>query len=627
MKKFYLSLLPLPFYFLFLLSSLGYTQEQSNDFSKYLISLKEADENILLEAIDSLGTNKIKVKETIPFLIERLGDRNLSISWHASTALFKIGEESIRPLIKALGNEDKKIVIGATRALGEIGSKAKDAVPLLIKNLKNKNTDIKESAVIALGRIGAKDTATIRSLIELFYDPDPFINGEAAAALSRIGKPSVPFLINSIKIINENVRRCAAIALEKVGKNAKEAEETLVQLLENESDNVRYVAVYALENLESLSHKSIAALVKKLDDKNEDVRWSAAKVLEKFPLPKSKTGLNKTTAIIDSLTPILMKKFRVPGVSIAVINNRSLVWSKCFGVSDVRANKQVTKETLFEACSMTKPVFAYIVMKLVEEGKLNLDCPLIEYINEPLMLYQQEYKFITARMVLSHTTGFPNWRNGEEERDGPLPVLFKPGSKFGYSGEGFYFLQKAVEKIVVEPLELFAKRKLFDEMNLKHISYVWTEELDSLISCGHDTNGTFLRKTQYTHANAAYTLYTTAEDYARFLIEIMKQDRSAKYSLSQQSIDLMLAKQIDTEERTPVERPGNARGLNTYWTLGWCVNTTLNGEIFHHGGANGSGFRCFCQFDPVNGSGIVIMTNSLNGSELWSQLIKEIGNL
>jgi CubicO group peptidase (beta-lactamase class C family)/HEAT repeat protein len=626
MEKIFSTLL-LSTFCLSVLSSSIYSQQQSNDFGKYLISLKESDKNILLEAIDSLSTNKINVEETIPFLIERLSDSNPSVCWHASTALSKIGEEAIPSLINVLGNENKKIVCAATRALGEIGSKAKDAIPLLIKNLKNKNNDIKESAVIAVGKIGTTDSVVVKSLIELFFDPDPFINGEAATSLSRIGKTTVPFLINSIKIVNENVRRCSAIALGKIGKDAKEAEETLVQLLDNESDNIRYAAVYALENLENLSNQSVTALIKKLDDKNEDVRWSAVKVLENFPMPKSGSDVKKTRTIIDSLTPVLMKKFKVPGVSIAIINKRNLFWSECFGVSDVRTNKPVTKETMFEACSMTKPVFAYTVMKLVEDGKLDLDRPLVEYTNEPLLPDQQEYKFITARMVLSHTTGFPNWRNGEEERDGPLPVKFKPGTRFSYSGEGFYFLQKVIEKIVDEPLELFAKRKLFDEMNLKHFSYVWTEELDSLISCGHDTNGTFLRKTSYTHANAAYTLYTSAEDYALFLIEIMKQDRSAKYSLSQKSIDLMLTKQIDAGERTPVVRPDSVRGLNTYWSLGWCVNTTLSGEIFHHSGANGSGFRCFCQFDPVKVSGIVIMTNSLNGSELWNQLIKEVGDL
>jgi CubicO group peptidase (beta-lactamase class C family)/HEAT repeat protein len=614
----------LSFFFVFISI---YPQEQQDEYGKYLISLKEADENILLEAIDSLGTNKIIVKETIPFLVEKLADKNQSISWHSATALSKIGEEAIPSLINTLKNGNTNVVICATHALGKIGSKSKDAIPLLIKNLKHKNSGIKESAVIALGQIGATDSITIKSLIELFSDPDPFVNGEAAIALGKIGKPSVPFLINATKIVNENVRRCAVITLGKIGKDALQAEETLVKLLDNESDNIRYAAVHALENLETLSKNSIAVLIKKLDDKNEDVKWSAAKVLEKFPLPKSKTDLKKITAAIDSLTPVLMKNIKVPGVSIAVINNRNLVWTNCYGVSDIRTNKPVTKETMFEACSMTKPVFAYTVMKLVEEGKLNLDKPLVEYSNEPLLPDQLDYKSITARMVLSHTTGFPNWRNGDEERDGPLPVKFKPGTRFGYSGEGFYFLQKAVENIIDEPLELFAKRKLFDEMKLKNISYVWTDEFDSLISCGHDTNGAFLRKTNYTHANAAYTLYTSAEAYARFLIEIMKQDRSAKYSLSWQSIDLMLTKQIDVEERTPIERPGNSRGLNSYWTLGWCVNSTLSGKIFHHGGANGSGFRCFCQFDPVKGSGIVIMTNSLNGSELWSRLIKIIGDL
>jgi CubicO group peptidase (beta-lactamase class C family) len=276
---------------------------------------------------------------------------------------------------------------------------------------------------------------------------------------------------------------------------------------------------------------------------------------------------------------------------------------------------------------MTKPVFGYLVMQLVELGKLELDRPLVDYLDPASLRAYPDRRRITARMVLSHTSGLPNWRKGEEERDGPLPVTFTPGSKFGYSGEGFYYLQQVVERITGEPLDLYARRKLLDPLKLKHASFVWTEGLDTLIAGGHDSAGSFLQKSRYIHPNAAYTLYSSVGDYARFLIAIMTPDLTARHSLTQRSISMMLSHQVAVTSREPIERPGKARASEVSWGLGWSINTTARGDIIHHSGANRSGFRCFCQFRPTTGSGIVIMANGLGGSDLWTRLISRIGNL
>lgn len=276
---------------------------------------------------------------------------------------------------------------------------------------------------------------------------------------------------------------------------------------------------------------------------------------------------------------------------------------------------------------MSKPVFAYVVLKLVELGTLDLDRPLAAYLPEEDAPAQDEKASITARMILSHTSGLPNWRKGDEERQGPLPVKFKPGSRFSYSGEGMFYLQRVVEHVAGEPLEALAERMLFRPLALHGISYVWTPELEPAIASGHDGKGAFLQKTRYVHANAAYSLYTTAADYAAFLVEIMKTDRSAAHSLSRQSIETMLGRQVTLDSRDPVERPGSARGLGAYWGLGWSINATAAGDIVHHSGSNRSGFRCFSQFNPARGSGIVIMTNGTSGGDLWTRLISQVGDV
>ena len=229
-------------------------------------------------------------------------------------------------------------------------------------------------------------------------------------------------------------------------------------------------------------------------------------------------------------------------------------------------------------------------------------------------------------MILSHTGGFPNWRKGEEEREGPLPIYYKPGERFSYSGEGYFYLQRVIEKITDKSLEENANEVLFQPLGLNHSSFIWTDGIDSLISCGHDTSGKFLAKSKYLHPNSAYTLYITTEDFARFIIEILKSNETPDHSYSKNNIDEMLMPQVDVLVRDPIERPGRALGLFTYWGMGWAIDSTASGKIYYHSGANRTGFRCYSQFRIDEGSGIVIMTNGLNGSELWRRLIKVIGD-
>jgi CubicO group peptidase (beta-lactamase class C family) len=322
-----------------------------------------------------------------------------------------------------------------------------------------------------------------------------------------------------------------------------------------------------------------------------------------------------------------MKELNVPGVSIALIRNYEIAFTKSYGVKDVRTSSPVTTRTMFEACSMSKPVFAYVVLKLVEQNKLDLDKPLSSYLSEEFVSEDDEYSNkVTARMILSHTGGFPNWRKGEEEREGPLPIYFNPGERFSYSGEGYFYLQRVIEKITGKSLDENAKEFLFQPSGLNHSSFVWKEEIDSLISCGHDTSGNFLAKSKYLHPNSAYTLYITAEDFARFIIEILKSNEKGDHSYSKNNIDEMLTPQVDVLIRDPIERPGRALGLFTYWGLGWAIDSTASGKIYYHSGANRTGFRCYSQFRIDEGSGIVIMINGLNGSELWRRLIKKIGD-
>ena len=178
---------------------------------------------------------------------------------------------------------------------------------------------------------------------------------------------------------------------------------------------------------------------------------------------------------LDQLVPKLMAIYKVPGVSIVGIENRQIAWDRQYGVLRAGSEKKVDRNTIFEACSMTKPVLAYLALKLVEQGRLDLDRPLVQYLDKPYLEDQPLHKKITARMVLSHTSGFPNWRPGEWLSGNPLIVEFEPGTKFGYSGEGFLYLQRVIEHITGTPYCKYVDDKLFKPLGLILSSHEWQD--------------------------------------------------------------------------------------------------------------------------------------------------------
>jgi CubicO group peptidase (beta-lactamase class C family) len=497
-----------------------------------------------------------------------------------------------------------------------------------VRELGDPDPLVREKAAESLGSVRPVADGTVRVLAGALADADPFVAGAAAASLAAFGRRSAAALAAALRAERAETRLSAAIALARLGPAAEEAVPGLIEAAKDQDPNVRWCVVVALGNAGKRAKVALPVLLEALEDGDADVRWGASRAIAKID-PETARGpfdWRPAAARIESLLPGLMKEFHVPGVSVALVSKEGVVWSHGAGVLRSDRPEPVTRETLFEACSMSKPVFAYLAMKLVEEGRLGLDVPLSRYFEDPALLGQPGAELITARMVLSHATGLPNWRKGGEERGGPLPVWFRPGSRFGYSGEGMFYLQRVIEGITGDPLDVLARKMMFGPLGLEHAGYAWTSALDLALASGHKESGDFLQKTRYVHANAGYSLYISAEDYARFLVEMMKADRSAPCSVSRASVEEMLRPQTGLGEREPIERPGRAKGFAVYWGLGWSLNETASGWIAHHSGANSSGFRCFSQFHPDKGTGLVIMTNGLGGGDLWTRIVKEIGD-
>ncbi len=213
----------------------------------------------------------------------------------------------------------------------------------------------------------------------------------------------------------------------------------------------------------------------------------------------------------------------VPGISIAVIEDGRISWHGAFGTKNADTGEPVTDETIFEAASLSKPVFAYAVMKLVDRGVVALDTPLADYLAKgdlkqiyPAALSgDARWKTITVRMVLTHRIGFPNWFGA-----GPMRFLFDPGLRFSYSGEGFSLLAAAVTTASGRSFNELVQQLAFDPLEMKDSSYVWRPDYEKRFTASHDVFGRPTTRGRATSPRAGASLYTTATDYARFLVAL-----------------------------------------------------------------------------------------------------------
>jgi len=329
--------------------------------------------------------------------------------------------------------------------------------------------------------------------------------------------------------------------------------------------------------------------------------------------PAAHTGA--TILQLERDVPELMKKDGVPGIAIALIRSGKTTWVHGFGMKEAKTDQPVTGETVFEAASLSKPVFAYGVLKLVELGKLGLDVPLTTYLPKPYIAGDERLRKITARIVLSHRTGFPNWRGD----DGLLPIYFTPGERFSYSGEGYVYLQRVVEQITGKPLNEYITEAVFTPLGMTTSSYVWRPDFDALTATGHDRDGKPVALWKPKEAGAASTLNTTAKDYALFVEAVLNGK-----GLKPATLDEMERPQIalDPECRICIKQEPKQLSKNLFWGLGWGIQREDGTDALWHWGDNGA-FKCFVMAEPKTKAGVVMFANSENGLEIAKPVIDE----
>jgi len=314
-----------------------------------------------------------------------------------------------------------------------------------------------------------------------------------------------------------------------------------------------------------------------------------------FPLFSSNLGE------LRAELPDLFERARLPGMTVAALIDEQTVWTEHFGHADTESEAPIDDNTLFSAGSLSKPVFAYLCMKLVDEGVFDLDIPLSETLTNKRMSGDKRYKKITARMVLSHRTGLPNWI--EES----LSLSFNPGAGYSYSGEGYVYLGQVVAELTGKDLRTLFAEKVFGPLGMSHSAFVYREDMAEVTALGHDeAMQPFPEQSRPTEINVASSLYTTAADYARFMSAVM-----AGEGLSDATHSEMLRDHGLVGEKAP----------NVAWALGW--GRVTGGDWYWHWGDNGD-FKSFAIWNAESRNGLVYFVNGRDGLSIMTEVAERV---
>ena len=286
---------------------------------------------------------------------------------------------------------------------------------------------------------------------------------------------------------------------------------------------------------------------------------------------------------------------------------------------------------------LSKPLFACAALKLCARGLLDLDAPLVDYVpggrlsialptdnseTQRMELHVPNLERVTARHVLCHTTGFPNW----PPKEGPVKIHFVPGERFSYSGMAYSALQAVVEFVAGRTAEKVVQAEVLNPLGMVHSRFVWTGEEDLPIALGHDKDGEPRDKSLWPEMIAGASLHSTSQDFARFMLTATQPTPTDRFQLDSNLREEMLTSQVQVNDSLPWHEdwPRSKINLNerVRWGLGWGIQHTDEGPSFWHWGDN-DGYKHFAVGSGQEGFGIVIMTNGENGQDVYGRILYE----
>ena len=318
-------------------------------------------------------------------------------------------------------------------------------------------------------------------------------------------------------------------------------------------------------------------------------------------------GSKISTEYLSNYIQKAMDSIGLPGLSIAIVNDNKIAYHNTFGIKNIKTEEPVTAKTIFEGASLSKPLFAYFLMKMAEDGKLDLDKPIYPYL-KPIFPEGtiapdsfEYYKTLTPRIILSHGTGIPNWVKGK-----PIEIAFKPGTDFSYSGEAYQHLGAAFgTKLGIawgtKLDSLFIKEAALP-IGMDRTIYTWDKKYENTIARGHIKGKVNPKINRYKKVGPGFSLHSDAEDYALFLIEMMSPK-----NISVSTRDEMLREHNHFKKDNKLYKETGQTG----WGLGFAQKPTPNGLMHLHTG-NNQDFQAYTMFIPEQNYGFVMFANSDN---------------
>ncbi|MEN0055284.1 MAG: serine hydrolase domain-containing protein [Mucilaginibacter sp.] len=304
---------------------------------------------------------------------------------------------------------------------------------------------------------------------------------------------------------------------------------------------------------------------------------------------------NDSTAMIN-----WMHQSKVPALGVAYIEKGRSKVMKIYG--DRKTGSPALLNTVFNVASITKTITILVTLNLVNAGKWTLDGPVAGYWTDPDLKNDLRSRKLTTRDILTHRTGFPNWRS--ELPQAKLTFLADPGIKYGYSGEGFEYLRHALENKFHRTLEQLADSVIFKPLDMKDTRLTWDEAEEPRFAFPFDKQGQPLEPTRNTHANAADLMKTTLPDYTKFIQWVISGGGLSKSLFKQ-----MTSHQVNTK-------------AGVYMGLGWAVYDPIgDGEYAISHSGHDPGVHTIVFVLPKSKRALIIFTNSDNGIALYPDLI------
>lgn len=337
--------------------------------------------------------------------------------------------------------------------------------------------------------------------------------------------------------------------------------------------------------------------------------------------------LDEFTAHLDERIPALMRLYHIPGSSIAIVKDGMLVWSGAYGYADLASGRKLTTDTPMRVQSISKSVTAWAVIKLAEQGKIDLDSPVAKYLKSwPFPPSEFSTEEITVRQLLSHTAGLPlgdiftiyspeeAMPSLQEKLTEEAVPMRRPGTAFSYSNTGYNLLELLIQEATGQDFAEYLDEEVLAPLDMRHSSFTWSKDINPAVPVGYDLGGRPITVYVYPE-KASGGLFSTAEDIAAFTIAGMANASLGKQVISPTAIE---------ELYTPVTNGIGVYGLvfDSYG-LGHYLETLPNGQQAVSHGGQGTGIMTHFHAVPEAGDAIVILTNSQRSWPFISYLLRD----